>query len=493
MINELSLNELRKKILSKEISITETTQSHIEQIEKVNPKINAVVEKTYDKALNQARAFDDGHLKGEINQRDQSLFGLPFTIKEMISVQGLKQTVGSIHRRDFIANSHSTVYSRLKKSGAILLGTTNVPELGLWYECDNVVYGKTSCPYDIKRTSGGSSGGEAAIVSSLGSTFGIGSDVGGSIRIPASFCGLFGHKPTEGVIPITGHYPYDSENFKEFQGDRRRFTVVGPMTRKAEDLITLFNVLAGPDQFDSIVKAREWNFLPRSENQNWKDKKVFILPRPRIHLCQPPTSEVQDVIKKAGKHFESLGAQVEEASERLFNKAFKLWSARMIAIQDRSFKSALSGRTQLSYLQEFSNIAFGKPKYTFPALLTAFLQEQEKKLPLTKKDLLGELQALHQEIENLLGPGGILLMPTHPRVAFKHGQGLLHPFDWAYTGIINALNLPATAVPMGLNKEGLPLGLQVIGRSWEDDITINAALNLEEAFGGHIPPKMALS
>ncbi len=491
MINELSLNQLREKILSKELSITEVTQSHIDQIEKVNPKINAVVEKTYEKALAHAKAFDDVHSRNQIELKERPLLGLPFTIKEMISVQGLRQTVGSVHRRDFIAKSHSTVFDRLKKSGALLLGTTNVPELGLWYECDNVVYGKTSCPYDLTRTSGGSSGGEAAIVSSLGSTFGIGSDVGGSIRIPASFCGLFGHKPTEGIIPITGHYPYDSENFKEFQGDRRRFTVVGPITRKAEDLVTLFKVMAGPDQFDSIVKSKDWNFLDSNEDSQWKDKKVLILPRPRIHLCQPPSQEIQDIIRKAGKHFESLGANVEEASDRIFNKAFKLWSARMIAIQDRSFKSALSGRTPLSYLKEFSGIALGKPNYTFPALMTAFLQEQEKKLPLPKNNLLDELKNLHQEIESLLGPGGILIMPTHPRVAFKHGRGILHPFDWAYTGIVNALNLPGTSVPMGLNKEGLPLGLQVIGRSWEDDITINAALTLEQAFGGHIPPKIA--
>ncbi|CAE80499.1 amidase [Bdellovibrio bacteriovorus] len=482
---KLSALDLHKKVQTKEVSPSEVLEAHITRIEQVNPALNAMVEDDFVRARKLAHEQTETLAKN--NSDLPPLFGVPFTVKEMFSYQGMKRTGGSIHHKNDVMDWDATVVARMKKAGGIPMGTTNVPELGFWFECFNPVYGRTSNPYDLGRTCGGSSGGEGALIGAGASPLGLGSDIGGSIRMPASFCGVFGHKPSRYLLPLTGHFPFEQNDFRTLLLDQKYpYTSMGPMTRKAVDLAPMMKILMGSDDIDQHTLK---NPTMEELSQEWKGRKVLICPNPVFHRARGTDDEMVQVVKNCGKLFEELGAHVEELDPRFFVRSAELWFAAVKNSKNRNLYETLMGPTQhLSIGKEILQLTFGKGNYTLPNLLVSLAEIFDTR----KKDFTEEMQALAKmksDLDEKLGADGILILPPHPRVAPKHRAPLWSPFDFIYTAIFTTLGHPATSVPMGLNEDGIPLGVQVVGPYMKDHLTLACAEFLETTFGGWQPPK----
>lgn len=474
---QLGAFDLAKQLQLKKLSSYDLVMAHIQAIQSVNPKLNALVQDRFEQALAQAKACDERIQKGEKNL--PPLFGVPFTVKEMISVQGMRHTLGNIHRKDDVAKSDASVVARVKNAGAIVLGTTNVPELGFWFECSNKVYGRTNNPHDLSRTSGGSSGGEGSLIGSKASIFGIGSDVGGSIRMPAAFCGLYGHKPSSHFLPLTGHFPVYEDCALEYVGIKHPLTVLGPMARKAHDLYPLMQIMMGPDGLD----PEAWPQSQLKERiQDWSKITVWVMPSPSISGASRTEKEIELAVQRAKDHFKNQGATIKMMRPTIFKKAVPLWFASMTRSEERSFVDVLTQGQKISLASELARLLFKKSHYTLPAVLAALLEvnskKQKDKLDLVRTENLQELAELKNSLSQMLGENSILLMPVHPRVAPKHNAPLLRPFDFAYTGIFNSLEFPATSAFMGISRQGLPLAVQIIAADGQDHLTLSAAESL---------------
>ncbi|MEY4615998.1 MAG: hypothetical protein RJB66_958 [Pseudomonadota bacterium] len=481
----LRIHEVRNLLNKKEVSPVEILRAYRRQCDQVNPMINAVVADRWDQAYLEARTLEKSILAGEQAPR---LAGLPFTAKELFEAKGLPNTLGLASRRHLKGRVNSSAIENLVSEGGLFAGVTNVPEMGLWFETFNHVYGSTKNPYDLTRTSGGSSGGEGAIISAMGSAFGIGSDIGGSIRIPAAFCGLFGHKPTRFLIPFSGHYPMLSGTEEQLSGDGSRLTVVGPMARFADDVIELFQVMAKPDGRDKDVRSKKFDFTQVS----WKGRKIYLLKDPQMRWAFSTDPSLKTALSKAASFFEEQGAIIEEVDNTLFEEAFEIWNDAFSLMSGPSFNESL-GQGQATQLgREFIKMLLGKGTLTFPILAYAAGEKYFKK-SIQPGKYQHKIAALRDYFSNLLGTNNILLMPTHPRVAFTHNSGVLRPIDFVYTAIWNALDFPVTQAPTGFDSQSLPMGLQIVASRWNDSLSLLAAKDIEKAFGGWRPPTLLTS
>lgn len=483
---KLSAFEIAAKIANKEISPTEVLEAHIARIEQVNPLLNAMVEKDFLRARNLAKAQSEEliHTKGSSLP---PLFGVPFTVKEMFAYRGMKRTGGSIHHRNDVMGWDATVVARLKQAGAIPMGTTNVPELGFWFETFNPVYGRTNNPYDTSRTCGGSSGGEGALLGAGATPIGIGSDIGGSIRMPAFFCGVSGHKPSRYLLPLTGHFPYSLEETKSLRGKKYPYTSMGPMSRKASDLYPLLKIMMGPDGYDQETMV---NAKLQPLTQQWEGRKILICPSPAFHQARRTDEELAQVVRNCGKLFEQLGAKVEELDPRFFVRGTELWFSALKAAKNKDLGEILMGSAEhLSISKELLKVALGRGQYTLPNLIVSLAEILDTRQGDFNEELAA-LEKLKNELDKKLGKDGILILPPHPRVAPKHRSPLWSPFDFIYAGLFTVTGHPATVVPTGLNPQGLPLGVQIIARHMNDHLTLSCAELLESTFGGWQPANL---
>ncbi len=482
-IYKLTAQEMTRHIQEKKISSRELVQSHIEMIEKVNPSLNAVVEKRYDQALKEADLADQ-KIKSGAHSLKQSLLGVPFTVKEMFSLPGMHRTGGCYYDKAKMATTETaTVVQRLVDAGAIPLATTNVSEQGFWFESDNPVYGRTNNPYDFERTCGGSSGGEGSIIGAGASPFGVGSDIGGSIRIPAAFCGIAGHKPTNRTLPLTGHHPFSNQDMLKMKDPKYPVTTTGPLARSAKDLPLLFELMSGPDQIDQQTVSKDLI------QKNKQIKKVYVLQSPSFAMTRSADEEIESKIKDVADHFENRKLPVTKIRSDIFHNAFELWSALVEATESTSFESSLNPEQKVHLLHEYARLPFANfRRHTFPTLTTVLMERLSKKFIQPQKDFLQELEKIRNELNAMLDDGGILLMPAHSRVAPIHRQVYLSPFDFIYTGVINALGNPATAIAAGYTIHGLPIGIQIVGSPFADYLTMEAAVQVETKFGGWQPP-----
>ncbi|HWU42092.1 MAG TPA: amidase, partial [Bdellovibrio sp.] len=376
-LHTLSASQIAQKISRKEVSPTEALEVHIARIEQVNPSLNAMVEDDFVRARKLAAEQTEQLTKN--NSSLPPLFGVPFTVKEMFAYAGMKRTGGSVHHKNDVMEWDATVLTRLKKAGAIPMGTTNVPELGFWFETYNNIYGLTKNPYDLERTCGGSSGGEAALIGAGASPFGIGSDIGGSIRMPASFCGVFGHKASQHLLPFTGHFPFTKEEIKNILvGEKYPYTTLGPISRRAEDLRVLMNVMMGPDGWDQTTRS---DFKLLDSPRDWSQVKVVICPDPVFHSARAVDFELVQVVRNCGKLFEELGAQVIELDHRFFVHATKLWMAALKKTKSKNFYEILMGSrpdfSVGSVGKEFFKLLVGRSDYIFPNLVVALSEMLE--------------------------------------------------------------------------------------------------------------------
>ncbi len=472
--------ELARNIAKKKVSSLEVVDAHIARIEAVNPKINAVVAQRFEQARAEAKAAGEAVVA---DAKLPPLHGVPFTVKDTFALTGMPHTAGTVHRKDHIAQQDATAVARLRAAGAIPLGVTNVPELAMWFETYNQVYGRTCNPYGLDHIVGGSSGGEAAIIAAGGSPFGIGSDVGGSIRMPAFFCGIFGHKPTGGAVPMTGHYPRAS-------GAAGRYNVAGPMARRAKDLMPLLRIMAGSDDQDESVIDLEWD---EPKSVGFKNRRILVCHDINAKLAVGTNQEMRTAVERAALALSGKGGAVESWSSPRLREAVFIWSAMLSQAGGPSFGELMGQGKSPSYAFELLRSAFGASKHTFPAIVLALMEELFGRQGEQEMRRLVQLGVeLRQELEEALGDDAILIMPTHPRQAPKHNVPLLRPFDFIFTGILNVLELPCTAVPMGLGPGMVPLGVQIVAGHGKDHMTIAAAQFLEKNNGGWAIPVRSL-
>lgn len=467
-----SAMELARLVRTREVSPVELVETHLAHIEAVNPSLNAVIARRYDEARAQAKEAEQKVMNASDPESLPPLLGLPYTTKEYISAKGMPLTAGVWARRGQRADRDATIVTRLRDAGAILVGMTNVPEGGLWMETYNDIYGRTVNPWSVDHTAGGSSGGEGAIVAAGAVAFGLGADVGGSIRIPSAFCGIVGHKPTGRLIPNTGFWPSAGK------GDLSAYLVCGPMTRRVEDVMPILRALAGPDGEDVVVK--EWT-LGDPDDVSLSDVTVY----PMEDTGFIRVSEDNRVaIRNATEALEARGATVGTIHAPRMKKAFQIWAAMMATGGGPPYGEVLGNGQMVGAGRELLKLAMQRSHHTFPALVITALEQLLDRVPSRVDEAIADGKALQAQLEQTLGPRGVLLHPPYSRPAPKHKRPLLTPFDFVCTGLFNVLEMPSTVVPMGFNTHGLPLSVQVIGGRGHDHLTVAVASALEQDFGG---------
>lgn len=464
----LSATELARRIKNREVTSREVVEAHIQQAQRVNPYINAIVRDRFDAALKDADAADAAIKKG--SRKLPPLFGVPCSIKENFAFEGMPQASGLMARRHLFSNHDAPAVARYKAAGAIPIGVTNTSELCMWMESNNRVYGRSNNPYDPAHIVGGSSGGEGAIIGSGASPFGLGADVGGSIRMPAFFNGVFGHKPTPGIVPNTDQVPMPT-------GDILKYCVTGPLARRAEDLWPLLNILAGPDKGDSISGTVQ---LGDIESVDLSKIQVFsIAGNGRQRVSRDMRQAQERALDAMTPHV----ASVQRTAISKLRRSFEIWGSMMAAAGGPSFSNQLGDGQDVALARELGKWVFRQSDHTLPALMLALTE----KVPLPKKFIeIGA--ALREQMLDMMGDDGVILFPPYSCTAPRHYVPMARTFDWTYCGIINVMQFPSTQVPLGLDNQGLPLGVQVIGPPGKDHVTVAVAMKLEELFGGWVPP-----
>ena len=468
-----SATELANMIKKQEITSEEVVRKHIERAVQFNPHINAIVYENYHGAIAQSKQADEKVKAGD----ELGVFhGVPCTLKECFAVQGMPQTSGVVNRKNYRATENAPAVQRIIDSGAIPLGVTNTSELCMWYESANKIYGRTNNPYNLKKMVGGSSGGEGAIVGSGASPFGLGSDIGGSIRMPAFFNGVFGHKGSGGLIPNTGQFPAPENPI--------RILSTGPLARRAEDLLPLIQLMKGKDGHDEAVL----------DIQIENDYKVDFSTLKVLNFADIKGKKVDADLKakqnKVLEFFKSKGATVSDIKVEAFDQAFDIWSNYMANESGKNgFAQLLGYKSNLTLFKHLFLSMVRMSPHTTPAILLGLTENTTYWFPKKMQKMLELAESMRQEVNQLLDGNTIMVFPSHPRVAPSHYYPLLRPFAFVYTGILNIAQIPVTQVPLGLNENGLPLGIQIGAAHGKDHLTIAVACELEKAFGGWVMPK----
>jgi fatty acid amide hydrolase 2 len=462
-----SATELAARIARRELTSIELVDAHIRRIEAVNPRLNAMVCTRFDEARAEARAADEAVSRGDLGLGP--LHGVPCSIKECFALTGMPNTSGLVARKGPLATRDAVAVARLREAGAIPLGVTNTSELCMWMESNNKVYGRTNNPYDSKRIVGGSSGGEGAIIGAGGAPFGLGSDIGGSIRMPAFFNGVFGHKPTGGLVDNTGQYPLPA-------AAALTYVTTGPLARRAEDLAPLLKIMAGAEAAAQIGDPSAVDLAELDV--------VVVEGDGRIRV----SDDLTRVQRAAADALRARGAKVRTAKVKGFAQGLEIWSSMLDAAGGPSYASLLGNGPEVAGARELGRWALGRSPYTLPSIFLVLLEKLPKLLPSHGRRFVEAGAALRREVSALLGPRSLMLYPPYPTSAPLHNRPLWPPFNWVYTAIFNVLELPVTAAPLGLDAAGIPLGVQIAALQGNDHLTIAAALELERALGGWVPP-----
>ncbi|XP_069842202.1 fatty-acid amide hydrolase 2 isoform X2 [Dendropsophus ebraccatus] len=444
---------LAEKIRRGEVKCSVVVQSFISRIREVNPTINALVYDRFDEALNEAKAVDDlvssrAHDEATLKE-NYPLLGVPLSVKEAFALQGMPQSSGLLSRQSLRSEHDAVVVSRLKRAGAVPVGVTNCSELCMWYESSNNIYGRSRNPYNPQHIVGGSSGGEGCIIAAGGSVIGVGSDIGGSIRMPAYFNGIYGHKPTPGIVPNDGQFP-------DAHGSRTELLCTGPMCRYAVDLPLVLKVMAGKNI-----------------------EKLFLNKEVSLHKLKYFSME-----NDGGCLF------VSPVDKELVEAQRRIWSAAMSSDggEAQNFADLMANGSTMWPGFELLKWMVGLSNYTLPAIGLAIAEKFAHLNPEGNAKMIQKAKNLKEEINSLLGFNGILLYPSHSKIAPKHNEPLAVPFNFAYTGIFNVLGLPVTQCPLGLSEGGLPLGIQIVSSPYNDHLTLALAQHLEKSLGGWTPP-----
>jgi amidase len=426
---------LARAIREREVSSVEVVEAHLSRIEAVNPKLNAVVQLGAEQARAEAEAADRALAAGE---PVDPLHGVPFTAKDWLETAGLICAAGEEARRHYVPEEDATVVARMRAAGAILLGKTNILT-------ENVVYGRTFNPYDLSRTAGYSSSGEAAIIAAGGSPVGLGSDSGGSIRVPAYTCGIAGLKPTQGRVPSTGHYP-------RVGGLSDPRTQIGPMARFVEDLALVFPIIAGVDWRDSEVVPMP---LGAMEEVQLPSLRVAFYTE---NFISPPTQETVEVTQRAARVLGAAGLVVEETLPPRLDEALAI---------------------TLSYWRRPESESWDEWKPDGEVHLSS--EEVEQSLWQWERFRRSMLRFMEQ-YDVILTPAGE--QPAPPHGSQSGGIGTAYTLPFSLTGY------PCVVVRAGTSPEGLPIGVQVVARPWREEVALAVARLIEREMGGWQRPPL---
>nr|CAD7402593.1 unnamed protein product [Timema poppensis] len=457
---ERSATYLARKIRSGELRSEDVVISFIERVNAVNAYFNTVVQDRFPAALKEARDVDE-LIASKTKTVEQLEFetpflGVPVTIKESCALKGMSHCVGSIPRIGIKADADGGAVRAIRKSGAIPIAVTNTPELCLSFETNNLV---------------------TVMVSSGSSVISVSSDIAGSIRIPAMFNGVFGHKPTPGYVPITGHFPNATDPTFD------KLLVVGPITRYSEDLRPMLKVMAG----DSAGKLR------LDEKVDMSKLKVFFMDDAGYSLVAVSVErEIKNLIHKAAKCLNNkYGVPVEPGNFKEMEESVEMSCAVYFSLEGipHILRNDSNPKESANIYVELLKSLFGFSRYSMQAISFYLLQSfnafmSKDKIPMYKKQVLD----FKKKLTEVLGDNGVFLYPTHPTAAYYHGQSFTRTAGIMYSMIFNVLGLPSTHVPMGLNKKGLPIGIQVVAGPHQDRLCLAVAEILEQEFGGWVPP-----
>ena len=460
-ITTKSASELANAIRAKQLSSKSIVEAHLDQIARVNPKLNAIVQLTAETARKEADEADAALARGDIKG---PLHGVPVTIKDTLETSGVICTGGTKGRANYVPKADATAVARLRAAGAVILGKTNVPELAGAIETDNLVYGRTNNPYDFARTPGGSSGGESAIVAACGSPLGLGTDAGGSIRIPAHFCGLAAIKPTSGRVPRTGQFPMP-------MGARNAVFHVSLIARKVDDLALALPIIAGPDFRDHSIVG-----MPLL------DPKAVTLGGLKLAYfdddgAASPTKEIAAAVRDCAKAFADAGVKVDENRPPDAANAATVYhdmSRGDGGAGTRAFLKSI-GSDPISPLFEQALANSVAPAFaTTTEALAAFVRWDAFR------------NSMLRFIENY----DAILSPVAPYPAVLHGTSFeeQNRRGFGYTQMYNLTGWPSATVRVGTSSEGLPLNVQVAARPWREDVALAMARHLEQTFGGWKKP-----
>jgi len=450
------------------ISVVELAEAHIEQIARLNPQFNAFADFDADRVRASARRLDEMPK----DERRGALHGLPVTVKSSIATAGFKCEIGSLLHNGDIPTEDAVVVARLRAAGALILGTTNCPEFLMAYETANLLHGRTRNPWDLERTSGGSSGGESSAIAAGLSAAGLGSDSGGSVRVPAHFTGICSLKPTPGRIPGRGHLP-------PCVGPFAILGAIGPLARTMGDVALMFRTLSGQDPQDPVsppVALREPSFDELRTNRIGffeDDGLVPVTPETRVAV-QAAAAALRD----AGFRVEPFRPSTLEPLRQLWRKFFVQCGAMFYAPEIRGRRDELS-----PVFSEFLSFSEAVPSLTATQLLDAWAE-----LDLLRSKTLAEMSAFP-----------VLLCPVASIPAFRHderrwivdGRAVDYLDAVRHTQWFNALAAPAAVVPVGRSPEGLPIGVQIVARPFHDETALGIAAVVDAAFG-YRPPPMAI-
>ncbi len=458
MLHRLSLCDMAARIQAREVSPAELVEAHLEQIDRVNPRINAFVLILAEQARQRAAEIERALGRGE---DPGPLAGVPVTVKDSFDVEGLPTLCGSRLRLGHRAARHAFAVARLEAAGAILLGKTNTPELLMNYETDNHITGRTNNPWNPDYTPGGSSGGEAAAIAAYCSAGGLGSDGGGSIRLPAHFCGIAGLKPTPGRVPATGHFPVIGH-------PGGLLGVAGPMARNARDLRLLFEVVAGYDPADPFSAP-----VPLGE-ASLEGVRIGVAEQFYQVPVEPAAARA---VRGAAEALHSLGFAVEPFMPRGLERAPNVWSFLFSELPAPVIREMFAGRE-------------AEVHWTGLELIDQFESRPEP----TAREVLEHLairDRMRAAVLDEMDRYPVLLWPPAGVVAFRHrrrrwetpGKAIGYFEAMMPLTPANLLGLPAVVIPWMLTPDGLPVGVQLIGRPYEELRLLELAVRLEEVRG----------
>lgn len=459
-----SAGELANLIRSRVVSPVEVVEAYLRRIERDNPALNAIVTLAPD-ILDQARAAEVDVIAG---RQPGLLHGVPITVKDTIDTRGLRTTSGSRLRANYVPTRDATVVARLKTAGAIILGKTNTPEMAIPYETDNPIFGRTNNPSAQHRTPGGSSGGEAAAIAACLSPAGLGSDLSGSIRVPAHFCGIVGLKPTIGRVPMDGHTPR-ADGLLSLGG------CIGPMARTIADLALLFEVIADPlpsGLGDHPSSPAEGRAALRGLRVAWYSDDGVA----------PVTDETRDAVVAAAKALANAGLEISEAIPPGISRGAALWIDL--------FSRAATAQLRESYRGSEDQAG---PKVS--PFLRDLVDESDLGGKIERAETAAaavlERERLREDLLRWMKTTPLILAPVGATPAFEHGAqrvevngrsiSVFRAFSYSQT--FNVFGLPSVVVPAGRSSEGLPIGVQIVGCPFAESTVLAVARVIQEALG----------
>ncbi|XOV87130.1 MAG: amidase [Pseudomonadota bacterium] len=450
------LSTIADAIRQKQVKSVDLVRGFLDRIEQVNPALNAVVLSTAELALKYAEKYDaelrDGQIRGPLH-------GIPMTIKDSLDTSDAITTWGTLGRKDYRPGRDATVVARLKQAGAIMLGKTNTPEFTLWFQTDNLVYGRTNNPYNPELTPGGSSGGAAAIIAAGASPFDIGTDTGGSIRLPSHFCGIAGIKPTTGLVPCTG-------NALPSSGLIAPLSQPGPMARYVDDLTLLLNIIKGPDLVDPHV------LTSTTIDPGSVDVKSL---RMAFHTDNGIKTPDRDIV-----------SAVQAVVDQLRDRGHPVVEARPSGVEMSSFIVSrvfgADGGEMVEALLEDARTSTPSPR------IAASLNRQDAGI--SNREFARVIELWDNYRSSMLGffnDFDVLICPVNAHTAIPHGQEE-DMAAYSYTMAYNLSGWPGAVIRCGTSSTGMPIGLQIVARPFREDICLALAGYLEKMLGPFAAP-----